>query len=241
MIDRRLILAGATALAWGTAQADSVYEWGHWAADSVADAIAQGADPSAVLPAPAAGGTGPGALADDPYQGPVSDGMPVADLDPLDVPALPGITFQPVGDAGPIRGQVQWSDNSRIELHLLVVPEQGGRDHVIAMQTHRIADSRVQNIAVTGTPVAGDYYFFSEAFTTETGSTPVDMIVTGDGGATSLSGSEVLRSGPGTPSDPQPGLSRTYHVDYTPGSAPQYDIKGQITGSPRFNPGPPVD
>ena len=107
------------------------------------------------------------------------------------------------------------------------------------MQTHRIADTRVENIAVSGTPVAGDYYFFSHAFSTETGATQVNMVVTGDGGATGLSGSEVLRSGPGDAANPQPDLSRTYQVTYTPGAAPEYHLKGQISGSPAV-PRPPA-
>lgn len=165
------------------------------------------------------------------------EGLPGNPAD-LVVPAGPTLSFADSGHSGVIRGQAIWPSptGSDIDLHLLTpdgghvsywntsITLRGGgtatldHDNTTGAVDDPARNAAVENIYVNppagGTLPSGYYYFVAHAFDEATGSgTPVTVVVTGDGGATSLSGTQTLQDGE---------LTDLYRITYDPNQPPEY-------------------
>ncbi len=146
----------------------------------------------------------------------------LAHVSPL--PLLPTDGFVNVGGSGEIRGQIVWLTNADIDLHMLTptggtvfygnpVLAIGGAtaqlDHDNLGGIIDVApNQRIENIIVTGTQIpVGLYTFSAHSFSGNNNGLPttVQIRVTGDGSATSLTDTAVLSSGQ---------ISSSYIVDY---------------------------
>lgn len=147
--------------------------------------------------------------------------------------------FINVGNSGEIRGQIVWLTNADIDLHMQ--PAIGGNvyygnrtvaiganataslDHDNLGGTIDIApDKRVENIVVTGSQIpAGNYTFYAHSFSGNNNGQPttVQVRVTGNGNATSLTDTATLSSGQS---------SSNYIVNYQGTTqAPTYSIQAR--------------
>jgi hypothetical protein len=118
-----------------------------------------------------------------------------------------GGDFVDVGGDGIIRGQLVWSSDADLDLHLILPDQQevyyanpnvtfnGGRAN--AMLDHdnlggiidEQPDLRVENIAINGVPSNGNYTFYAHSYFTNNGSDDFTLTVRGvDGRSQSISG-----------------------------------------------------
>lgn len=145
--------------------------------------------------------------------------------------------FVNVGGSGEIRGQIVWMTNADIDLHMLA-PDNGhlyfgnrtltlgGRataqlDHDnLGGVIDAAPDKRIENIAVTGQQIpTGMYDFYAHSYSGNNNGLPtnVQIRVTGNGNATSLTDTVTLSSGQ---------TSNNYKVDYKGnGVAPVYSTQ----------------
>lgn len=133
--------------------------------------------------------------------------------------------FVDVGGEGVVRGQLTWTDDSDLDLHLLL-PDGAGEVFfanrsitfndglaVATLDTDNLGgvitappNKRVENIVVNGDSVPrGTYVFFVDAFTVRgDGASDYMLNATGDNGRTTQSQSGTLRSGGQGPNFPIP-------------------------------------
>ena len=115
--------------------------------------------------------------------------------------------FVPVGGDGIIRGQLVWTSNADLDLHLILPDNQevyfanpsvtfnNGRatallDHDNLGETiDQQPNIRVENIAVNGTPSAGTYTFFGHSFFTSNTSDTFTLTVSNNGQTQTIRGS----------------------------------------------------
>jgi hypothetical protein len=119
-----------------------------------------------------------------------------------------GGDFVDIGGDGIIRGQLVWSSDADLDLHLILPDQQevfyanpnvtfnGGR--ASAMLDHdnlggvidEAPDLRVENIAVNGVPANGNYSFYAHSYFSNNGSDGFSLTVRGpDGHTQSIGGS----------------------------------------------------
>lgn len=145
--------------------------------------------------------------------------------------------FINVGGSAPIRGQIVWMTDADIDLHLLTPTGSNvyfGNPSVVLNGATATLDHdnlggtidaapnlRIENIVVDGSQIpAGSYGFYANSFSGNNNGLPttVQIRVTGDGNATSLSDTFSLSGGQN---------SKTYNVDYQgTGVAPVYSVIG---------------
>lgn len=153
---------------------------------------------------------------------------------PLPTPGTGG--FIDVGGSGLIRGQILWMTDADIDLHMIAPTggevyfgnktlSLGGSataqlDHDNLGGTIDVApDRRIENIVVTGSPIpTGSYNFFARSFSGGSSGLPtnVQIRVTGDNNATSLTDTVTLSNGQD---------SNYYNVNYRGTLPPQYSVQ----------------